>query len=75
MSTQEAVLSALSTIAGPDGKTPLPRSGALSAIAVAGGKAYFSIAIDPARAREMEPMRKAAERRRRRRSPACLARW
>ena len=61
MSTKEAVLAALSNIAGPDGKTPLSQSPALSAIAVAGGKAYFSIAIDPARASAMEPLRKAAE--------------
>lgn len=61
MSTKEAVLAALSKIAGPDGKTPLSQSPALSAIAVASGKAYFSIAVDPARAGAMEPLRKAAE--------------
>ena len=61
MSTQEAVIAALSAIVGPDGRTPLPHSGALSTIAIAGGKAYFSIAIDPARAKDMEPMRRAAE--------------
>ena len=61
MSLQDAILNALATVPGPDGRTPLPRSGALSAITLAGGKAYFSIAIDPARAREAEPMRKAAE--------------
>ena len=61
MSTKEAVLAALSKIAGPDGATPLSRSPALSAIAVAGGKAYFSIAVDASRAAAMEPLRKAAE--------------
>lgn len=61
MSQQNAILSALSRVTGPDGRTPLSQSGALSAITVAGGKAYFSIAIDPAKAGAMEPMRKAAE--------------
>ena len=61
MSQQDAILAALAKVPGPDGRTPLPASGALSAITIAGGKAYFSIAIDPARAREAEPMRKAAE--------------
>ncbi|MCA0425687.1 MAG: iron-sulfur cluster carrier protein ApbC [Proteobacteria bacterium] len=61
MSQQDAILAALARIAGPDGTTPLPQSGALSAITVAAGKAYFSIAVDPARAGAMEPMRKAAE--------------
>jgi len=60
MSTREAVLAALSKVMGPDGK-PLNQSPALSAIAVAAGKAYFSIAIEPGRAEAMEPIRKAAE--------------
>jgi ATP-binding protein involved in chromosome partitioning len=62
MSTKEAVLAALSTLAGPDGRTPLSQSTALSAIAIANGKAYFSIAIDPARAKAMEGLRQAAEK-------------
>jgi ATP-binding protein involved in chromosome partitioning len=61
MSSPEAVLAALASVPGPDGKTPLPRSGVLSQIAIAAGKAYFSIAIDPKRAGAMEAMRKAAE--------------
>lgn len=61
MSSSDAILAALSSVKGPDGKTPLTQSGVLSQIAIAAGKAYFSIAIDPARARDMEPMRKAAE--------------
>ena len=59
--TREAVLTALGDIAGPDGVTPLPQSGALSDIVVDGGKVYFSIAVDPARVGEMEGLRKAAE--------------
>lgn len=61
MSDKDAVLAALAKIAGPDGRTPLTSSGVLSAISVAGGKAYFSIAVDAARAKLMEPLRKAAE--------------
>ncbi|HRJ69690.1 MAG TPA: Mrp/NBP35 family ATP-binding protein [Beijerinckiaceae bacterium] len=61
MSTKDAVLAALGSVPGPDGKTPLTQSGALSDLVVANGKAYFSIAVDPARAGDSEPMRKAAE--------------
>lgn len=59
--TRESVLSALADLAGPDGVTPLPKSGALSDVVVDGGRVYFSIAIDPARADAMEGLRKAAE--------------
>mgnify|MGYP001765561411 CR=1 FL=1 len=59
--TRESVLAALSTVPGPDGKTPLPGSGALSEIVVVGEKVFFSIAVDAARAGAMEAVRKAAE--------------
>ena len=59
--TRESVLSALADLAGPDGVTPLPKSGALSDVVVDGGRVYFSIAVDPARADAMEGLRKAAE--------------
>jgi ATP-binding protein involved in chromosome partitioning len=59
--TRETVLAALATVPGPDGRTPLPASGVLSEVVVAGAKVYFSIAVDPARAAELEAMRKAAE--------------
>ena len=61
MVTRETILEHLAKVAGPDGKTPLPQSGALSEIVVQDGKVYFSIAIDPARSMELEPMRRAAE--------------
>lgn len=61
MVTRETILEHLAEVAGPDGKTPLPQSGALSEIVVQDGKVYFSIAIDPARSMELEPMRRAAE--------------
>jgi ATP-binding protein involved in chromosome partitioning len=62
MLTKDAVLASLATIAGPDGRTPLPQSGALSDVVIQDDKVYFSIAIDPKRAMELEPMRAAAEK-------------
>ena len=59
--TRETVLAALAAVPGPDGKTSLAASGALSEIVVNGAKVYFSIAVDPARAGALEPMRQAAE--------------
>ena len=59
--SRDAVLKSLSRIPGPDGATPLDRSPALSEIVIQGDKVLFSIAIDPRRAREMEPLRQAAQ--------------
>jgi len=61
MPTRDAVLEALAAIPGPDGRTPLPRSGALSEIVIHQDKVYFSIAVDPARAQEAEALRRRAE--------------
>ncbi|MGL4241532.1 MAG: P-loop NTPase, partial [Beijerinckiaceae bacterium] len=61
MITREDVLKALTGVPGPDGRTPLPQSGALSDIVIHQGKVYFSIAVDPARAGAFEALRKAAE--------------
>ncbi|MGV6871692.1 iron-sulfur cluster carrier protein ApbC [Pseudochelatococcus sp. B33] len=57
----DTILAALASIPGPDGRTPLPRSGALSEIVVHKGKVYFSIQVDAARASRLEPLRLAAE--------------
>ena len=59
--TETDILAALAAIPGPDGKTPLPQSGALAGIAIRDGKAYVSIAIDPAKSMALEPTRAAAE--------------
>lgn len=59
--TAETILAALASVPGPDGQTPLPRSGALSEIVVHKGKVYFSIHIEAARAAALEPLRLAAE--------------
>jgi ATP-binding protein involved in chromosome partitioning len=55
------LLKALEAVNGPDGKTPLPRSGAIAGLTVRSDKAYVAIAIDPKRSMELEPMRAAAE--------------
>ncbi|MGI6244728.1 MAG: Mrp/NBP35 family ATP-binding protein [Pseudochelatococcus sp.] len=59
--TTDSILAALAAVPGPDGRTPLPRSGALSEIVVHKGKVYFSIQVDAARAAGLEPLRLAAE--------------
>ncbi|MCP8937646.1 iron-sulfur cluster assembly protein, partial [Alsobacter sp. SYSU M60028] len=61
MASEKDVLSALSAVPGPDGRTPLPQSGALAGVSIQNGKVYLSIAADPARPAAAEPMRKAAE--------------
>jgi ATP-binding protein involved in chromosome partitioning len=58
---RDDVLKALADLAGPDGSTALPVSGALSDIVIHQGKIYFSIAVDPARAGGFEALRKTAE--------------
>ncbi len=61
MVTQEDVMRALGSVPGPDGKTPLPESGAVSGVTVRDAKVFAAIAIDPAQAKAMEPMRARAE--------------
>ncbi|MGH6846694.1 MAG: iron-sulfur cluster carrier protein ApbC [Methylocella sp.] len=61
MVSEQDVLKALNAVPGPDGKTPLPGSGALSGLSIKDGKVYLSIAIDPRQSAALEPMRAAAE--------------
>ena len=61
MATRDEVLTALAEIPGPDGRTPLPESGAISGISMREAKVFAAIAIDPAQAEAMEPMRARAE--------------
>jgi ATP-binding protein involved in chromosome partitioning len=61
MATNEEALAALGRVAGPDGRTPLPQSGALSGLVVAGDKIYVTIAVAPEQAKASEAMRLAAE--------------
>lgn len=59
--TSDIIRAALASIPGPDGRTPLPRSGCLSEIVVHKGKVYFSIQVEATHARQLEPLRLAAE--------------
>ncbi len=61
MISEKDILQALQSVPGPDGKTPLPRSGAVAGVTTVGGKVYLSIAIDPEKSMTLEPMRRAAE--------------
>ncbi len=61
MISEKDVLTALQAVPGPDGKTPLPQSGALAGLSVKEAKIYLSIAIDPKQSAAMESMRVAAE--------------
>jgi len=62
LADDSAIMKALAGVAGPDGKTPLPQSGAIGGLTQRDGKVYLSIAVEPARAAELEPMRLAAEK-------------
>jgi ATP-binding protein involved in chromosome partitioning len=61
MVSRDEVLAALAAIPGPDGRASLPDSGALSGVTIRDGKVFVAIAIDPRRAKAMEPMRAEAE--------------
>jgi ATP-binding protein involved in chromosome partitioning len=62
MADNEQILAALKGIAGPDGRTPLPDSGALSGLNIRDGKVYITLAVPPDRAQALEPMREAAQK-------------
>ena len=57
---REAILSRLTRVSGPDGKGDLVSLGLVSDIVIHGGKVMFSITVDAARARELEPLREQA---------------
>jgi ATP-binding protein involved in chromosome partitioning len=61
MVSRDDVMAALASIPGPDGRASLPDSGALSGVTIRDGKVFVAIAIDPTRAKAMEPMRAEAE--------------
>jgi ATP-binding protein involved in chromosome partitioning len=61
MVSRDEVMAALAAVPGPDGRAPLPDSGAISGVTIRDGKVFVAIAIDPARAKAMEPMRARAE--------------
>ena len=61
MLAKDEILAALAAVPGPDGKTPLPQSGAIDGVTVRDGKVFVAIKIDPAHAKAMEAMRADAE--------------
>ena len=61
MASREEVMATLKSVPGPDGRTPLPDSGAISGLTIRDGKVFLAILIDPAAARKMESMRERAE--------------
>jgi ATP-binding protein involved in chromosome partitioning len=61
MLAKDDILAALAAVPGPDGKTPLPRSGAIDGVTVRDGKVFLAIKINPAHAKAMEVMRAEAE--------------
>jgi ATP-binding protein involved in chromosome partitioning len=61
MVSRDEVMAALAAIPGPDGRASLRDSGAVSGVTIRDGKVFAAIAIDPARAKAMEPMRAQAE--------------
>jgi ATP-binding protein involved in chromosome partitioning len=58
---ENAIAQALAAVHGPDGRTPLPQSGAIGGLTQREGKVYLSIVVDAAAAAKAEPMRQAAE--------------
>jgi ATP-binding protein involved in chromosome partitioning len=62
MLTEQDVLNVLQSVAGPDGKTPLPESGFIAGLSIRDGKVYLSLSVEPAQAASLESMRLAAEK-------------
>ncbi len=60
--TKEQVLETLKTVRGPDLEHNIVELGMVSDVFIADGKVYFSITVPAERAKELEPMRQAAER-------------
>jgi ATP-binding protein involved in chromosome partitioning len=58
---ENAIAQALAAVHGPDGRTPLPQSGAIGGLTQREGKVSLSIVVDAAAAAKAEPMRQAAE--------------
>jgi len=60
--TKQQVLDALSQVKGPDLQGDLVSRDMVTEIVITGGNVMFGLSIDPNRAKELEPMRQAAER-------------
>ena len=62
MPSQQDVVAALAEVMGPDGRTPLPQSGALGGVVVREDRVFVSLEVETARAAEAEPLRANVER-------------
>src|SRR6478609_11171505 len=60
--TKEQVLDTLKTVRGPDLEHNIVELGMVSDVFISDAKVYFSITVPAERARELEPLRQAAER-------------
>lgn len=60
--TKEQVLETLKTVRGPDLEHNIVELGMVSDVFISDAKVYFSITVPAERARELEPLRQAAER-------------
>ena len=60
--TKEQVLETLKTVRGPDLDHNIVELGMVSDVFISDGKVYFSITVPAERAKELEPLRQAAER-------------
>src|SRR6478736_7610061 len=60
--TKEQVLETLATVRGPDLEHNIVELGMVSDVFISDGKVYFSITVPAERAKELEPLRLAAER-------------
>ena len=61
MIDENLILAALAGVAGPDGVTPLPDSGAIGGLSQRDAKVYLSLVIAASEAQKSEPMRLAAQ--------------
>ncbi len=59
--TKDRILAALKGVKGPDLKDDIVSLGLVSEVVIHKGKVYFAISVDPARAAELEELRRAAE--------------
>ena len=59
--TKDQILAALKGVKGPDFDEDIVSLGLVSEVVIVDGKVYFAISVDPARAREFEQLRRAAE--------------
>jgi ATP-binding protein involved in chromosome partitioning len=61
MFNTDDVMTALKSVAGPDGRTPLSESGVVSGVSIRDSKVFVSISVAPNQAGSAESMRAAAE--------------